>query len=255
MAGHSKWANIKHKKGKADAARGKAFSKLAKDIVAAARSGGNQADNIALRALIQKAKAANMPSDNINRAVKKGAGKLGEGHLEEASYEGYVGGGIAVVVRILTDNRNRAAAEVRHVFGKCGAHMVDQGTVSRMFQRKGRILIGKDEADGEQLMELALETGAEDLKIAADQFEVITDPADFDAVSDAITQAGITVKESAVTIIPDKVSEVTDIDRARLLVKFIEGLKELDDVQGVYSNFDIPDEIAVQINTEADTSP
>ncbi len=251
MAGHSKWANIKHKKGKADAARGKIFSKIAKEIiVAASAGGGNPDDNIQLRALIQKAKGVSMPKDNIERAIKKGTGELEGGQLSEGSYEGYAAGGIAVVVKVLTDNKNRSASEVRHAFSKAGANMAEQGAVSRMFQRKGQIFINKDLTDEETLMDLVLEAGAEDLKTDGEQFEVITEPGDFDAVSDAITKAGIDMAESEVTMIPDLVTEVTELSQAQSIMKFVEALEELDDVQDVYTNFDISDEIAAQLDAE-----
>ncbi len=251
MSGHSKWANIKHKKGKADAARGKVFSKIAKEImVAAAQGGGNVDDNISLRALVQKAKGVSMPKDNIERAIKKGTGELEGGKLEEGSYEGYAAGGIAVVVKVLTDNKNRSASDVRHAFTKAGANMAEQGAVSRMFQRKGQIFIDKALTDEETLMDLVLEAGAEDLKTEDEQFEVITEPSDFDAVSEAITAAGIEMAESAITMIPDVVTEVTDIDKAHSIMRFIDALEELDDVQDVYSNFDISDEIAAQLEEE-----
>lgn len=251
MAGHSKWANIKHKKGKADAARGKVFSKIAKEImVAASTGGGNPAENITLRALIQKAKGVSMPKDNIERAIKKGTGELEGGKLEEGSYEGYAAGGIAVVVKVLTDNKNRSASEVRQVFKKAGANMAEQGAVSRMFQRKGQIFVDKSLTDEDTLMDIVLEAGAEDMKSDGDQFEIITAPADFDAVSEAITAAGIEMAESAITMIPDLVTEVADIDQARSIMRFIEALEDLDDVQDVYSNFDISDEIAAQLEDE-----
>lgn len=251
MAGHSKWANIKHKKGRADAARGKVFSKIAKEImVAAAAGGGNVDDNIQLRALVQKAKGVSMPKDNIDRAIKKGTGELDGGKLEEGSYEGYAAGGIAVVIRVLTDNKNRSIAEVRHAFTKANASMADQGAVSRMFQRKGQIFIDKDKTDEEALMDLVLEAGAEDLKADGDQFEVVTDPNDFDTVSDAITKAGIDMAESEITLIPDLVVEVSDSDQAQSIMKFVDALEELDDVQDVYTNFDISDEIAAQLEAE-----
>jgi len=251
MAGHSKWANIKHRKGKADAARGKVFSKIAKEIiVAAAAGGGNVDDNIQLRALVQKAKGVSMPKDNIDRAIKKGTGELDGGQLTEGSYEGYAAGGIAVVVKVLTDNKNRSIAEVRHAFTKAGANMADQGAVSRMFQRKGQIFIDKDKIDEEALMDLVLEAGAEDLKTEGDQFEVITEPADYDAVSDAITKAGIDMAESELTMIPDLVVEVNDLSQAHSIMRFVDALEELDDVQDVYTNFDISDEIAAQLEEE-----
>ncbi len=251
MSGHSKWANIKHKKGKADAARGKVFSKIAKEImVAASQGGGNPNDNISLRALVQKAKGVSMPKDNIERAIKKGTGELEGGQLEEGSYEGYAPGGIAVVVKVLTDNKNRSISEVRHAFTKANANMADQGAVSRMFQRKGQIFIDKSAIDEETLMELVLEAGAEDLAADGERFEVITDPNDFDAVSDAITKAGIDMDDSSVTLIPDLVVEVVDLDKAHSIMRFIDALEELDDVQDVYSNFDISDEIAAQLEAE-----
>jgi len=251
MAGHSKWANIKHKKSRADAARGKLFSKLAKEImVAASQGGGNPAENITLRALIQKAKSVSMPKDNIERAIKKGTGELEGGKLEEYSYEGYAVGGIGVVVKVLTDNKNRSASEVRHAFSKAGANLAEQGSVSRLFQRKGQIFIDRDKTDEETLMELVLEAGAEDMKTDGDQFEVITNPADFPAVCEAITAAGIEMAESEITLIPNIVTEVTDPEQAKKIMDFIEALEELDDVQAVYSNFDISDEIAAQLESE-----
>lgn len=251
MAGHSKWANIKHRKGKADAARGKVFSKLAKEImVAASAGGGNVDDNISLRALVQKAKGVSMPKDNIDRAIQKGTGELEGGRLEEGSYEGYAAGGIAVVVKVLTDNKNRSAADVRHAFSKAGTELAPPGSVSRMFQRKGQIFIDKDKSDEETLMELALEAGAEDLKTDGDQFEIVTDPSDFDSVSDAISKAGIDMAESDITLIPDLVTEVTDLSQAQSIMRFVEALEALDDVQDVYTNFDISDEIAAQLEAE-----
>ena len=251
MSGHSKWANIKHKKGKADAARGKIFSKIAKEImVAASQGGGNIDDNISLRALVQKAKGVSMPKDNIERAIKKGSGELEGGQLEEGSYEGYAAGGIAVVVKVLTDNKNRSISEVRHAFTKANANMADQGAVSRMFQRKGQILVAKELTDEETLMELVLEAGAEDLVTDGEHFEVITDPNDFDAVSDAITKAGIDMLDSAVTLIPDLVVEVAELGQAHSIMRFVDALEELDDVQDVYTNFDISDEIAAQLEEE-----
>ena len=251
MSGHSKWANIKHKKGKADAARGKIFSKIAKEImVAASAGGGNINDNISLRALVQKAKGVSMPKDNIERAIKKGTGELEGGQLTEGSYEGYAAGGIAVVVKVLTDNKNRSVSEVRHAFTKAGANFAEQGAVSRMFQRKGQILINKDQTDEDTLMDLVLEAGAEDLKTEGELFEVVTDPVDFDVVSEAITAAGIEMSQSEITMIPDVLTEVADLDKAHSIMRFVDALEELDDVQDVYTNFDISDEIAAQLEAE-----
>ena len=251
MAGHSKWANIKHRKGKADAARGKVFSKIGKDImVAASCGGGNVDDNITLRALVQKAKSVSMPKENIERAIKKGTGELEGGQLTEGSYEGYAAGGIAVVVKVLTDNKNRSASEVRFAFTKAGTELSAQGSVSRMFQRKGQIFIDKDKTDEDTLMNIVLEAGAEDLKTEGDQFEVITDPNDFDMVSEAITNAGIDMAESEITLIPDLVVEVNDLKQANSIISFVEKLEEIDDVQDVYTNFDISDEVAAQLDAE-----
>jgi YebC/PmpR family DNA-binding regulatory protein len=251
MAGHSKWANIKHRKGRADAARGKVFSKLAKEImVAASGGGGNVNDNITLRALVQKAKGVSMPKDNIDRAIKKGTGELEGGQLTEGSYEGYAAGGIAVVVKVLTDNKNRSASEVRHAFTKAGANLAEQGAVSRMFQRKGQIFIAKDKTDEDTLMDLVLEAGAEDLKAEGEQFEVITDPNDFPTVSEAITTAGIEMDESEITMIPDLIVEVTEKSQAESIMRFVDALEDLDDVQDVYTNFDISDEVAAQLDAE-----
>ena len=251
MAGHSKWANIKHKKGKADAARAKVFSKISKEImVAASGGGGNLDDNIQLRALVQKAKSVSMPKDNIERAIKKGTGDLEGGKLEEGSYEGYAAGGVAVVVKVLTDNKNRSAAAVRHAFSKAGANMAEQGAVSRMFQRKGQIIINKNQSEEDALMEIVLDSGAEDLKVTDTQYEVLTDPSDFDIVSDVLTNTGIDMESSEITLIPTMISEVNNADQARSIMKFIDALEEIDDVQDVYSNFDISDEVAKIINEE-----
>ena len=251
MAGHSKWANIKHRKGRADAARGKVFSKIGKDImVAASAGGGNVDDNISLRALVQKAKGVSMPKDNIERAIKKGTGELEGGQLSEGSYEGYAAGGVAVVVKVLTDNKNRSASEVRHAFTKAGSNLAEQGAVSRMFQRKGQIFIAKDLTDEDTLMDLVLEAGAEDLKTEGEHFEVITDPNDFHTVSEAITTAGIEMAESEITMIPDLIVEVTELAKAQSIMRFVDALEELDDVQDVYTNFDISDEIAALLEAE-----
>jgi YebC/PmpR family DNA-binding regulatory protein len=251
MSGHSKWANIKHRKGKADAARGKIFSKIGKDImVAASAGGGNVDDNISLRALVQKAKGVSMPKDNIERAIKKGTGELEGGQLTEGSYEGYAAGGIAVVVKVLTDNKNRSASEVRHAFTKAGSELSPQGAVSRMFQRKGQILISKENIEEDALMDLVLEAGAEDLKTEGEHFEVITDPNDFLAVSEAITNAKIEMAETEITMIPDLIVEVTEKSKAESIMRFVDALEELDDVQDVYTNFDISDEVAAQLDEE-----
>jgi len=251
MAGHSKWANIKHKKGKADAARGKVFSKIAKEImVAASHGGGNPDDNIQLRALIQKAKSVSMPKDNIERSIKKGTGELEGGRLEECSYEGYAVGGVAIVVKVLTDNKNRSASEVRHAFNKAGANLAEQGSVSRMFQRKGQIFIDKSIIDEEALMEYILEVDVDDLKLNESQYEILCDAASFDKVSDLLTRSNIDIASSGIVMIPDIITEVVDLGQATSLLKFIEALEDLDDVQDVYANFDISDEVVHILENE-----
>ena len=251
MAGHSKWANIKHKKGKADAARGKVFSKIAKEImVAASHGGGNPDDNIQLRALIQKAKSVSMPKDNIERSIKKGTGELEGGRLEECSYEGYAVGGVAIVVKVLTDNKNRSASEVRHAFNKAGANLAEQGSVSRMFQRKGQIFVDKSIISEEALMGYILEVDVEDLKLHDSQYEILCHAAHFDTVSDLLTRSKIDIASSGIVMIPDIITEVVDLGQATSLLKFIEALEDLDDVQDVYANFDISDEVVRILENE-----
>ena len=251
MAGHSKWANIKHKKGKADAARGKVFSKIAKEImVAASHGGGNPDDNIQLRALIQKAKSVSMPKDNIERSIKKGTGELEGGRLEEGSYEGYAAGGVAIVVKVLTDNKNRSASEVRHAFNKAGANLAEQGSVSRMFQRKGQIFVDKRIIGEEALMEYILEADVDDLKLHESQYEILCDTAHFDKVSDLLIRSKIDIASSGIVMIPEIITEVVDLGQATSLLKFIEALEDLDDVQDVYANFDISDEVVRILENE-----
>lgn len=249
MSGHSKWANIKHKKGAADAKKGKIFSKIAKEImIVVGASGKDVASNPALRTLIQKARAVNMPADNIDRAIKRGTGELQGAKLEEIMFEGFAAGGVALIVQALTDNRNRTVAEVRHSFTLHGANLAGQGQVMRTFQRKGQILVDAAGADEDKLMELVLEAGAEDMRREGDQFEIITDPAQYPAVAEAINKAGITAANSEVTLLPLNWTPVTDKAKASSLLAFIDELEELDDVQNVYSNFDIPAELLEALN-------
>ncbi len=251
MSGHNKWSSIKHKKAATDAKRGKVFSKLAKEMMVAARqSGGDPATNISLRTLIQKARAANMPADNIERAIKKGTGELEGAQMEEVMYEGYAQGGVAVIVEALTDNRNRSAAEVRHVFSKHNCSMAVQGRVSRSFNRKGFIQINADTVTEEALFEKALEAGAEDISLEGDVFEVITAPADYPVVLEALQSADIAVEDSMLTLLPETYMPVTDRDAVSSLLGFIEALEALDDVQNVFSNFDIPDELLEELNEQ-----
>ena len=205
MAGHSKWANIKHRKGRADAARGKVFSRIAKEMTVAARMGGGDVGaNITLRMLVGKAKSVNMPNDNIDRAIKKGTGELEGGALEELMYEVYAPGGVALIIEALTDNKNRAASEIKNVLTKNGASLAQQGSVSRMFQRKGQILISVSAVEEDVLMDLVLEAGAEDMQREGDQFEVLTAFGDYAAVASAISDAGIETESSETTMLPAK---------------------------------------------------
>ncbi|MDH3346048.1 MAG: YebC/PmpR family DNA-binding transcriptional regulator [Kiritimatiellaceae bacterium] len=248
MAGHSKWANIKHRKGRADAARGKVFSKIAKEIiVAASMGGGNVDDNITLRALVQKAKGVSMPKDNIERAIKRGTGELEGGKLEEMVYEAYAPGGVAIIVEALSDNKNRAASEIKNVLTKNGASLAQQGAVSRMFQRKGQILISADAIEEDALMDLVLEAGAEDMQRDGDQFEVLTAFGDYAAVANAISDFGLETISSEITMIPDAPTNITDVAQGERLAKLVDLLEELDDVQNVYPGFEIDDSIADQM--------
>ena len=251
MSGHNKWSTIKHKKGAADAKRGKVFSKLAKEILVAVKSGGGDpAANITLRALIQKARSVNMPADNIDRAIKKGTGELESEVLEEIMYEGYAGGGVAIIVEVVTDNRNRSTAEVRHAFSRYDANLAQSGAVSRSFQRKGYFLVGADKIDEDQLLELALEAGADDVARDGDNFEVTTEPASFGDVLEALQGAGVEPEESEITLLPDTTVPVTEKSKASSLLRFIDALDDLEDVQKVHSNFDIDDALMAELQED-----
>jgi YebC/PmpR family DNA-binding regulatory protein len=242
MSGHSKWSTIKHKKGAADAKRGKIFTKLIKEISVAARMGGGDPEaNSRLRHALINARAQNMPKDTYERAIKKGTGDLEGANYEEIVYEGYGPGGVAVLVECLTDNRNRTIAEVRHAFGKAGGNVGTSGCVAWMFDKKGLITVDKKDATEETLMEAALEAGAEDIKDEGDCFDIIMDPADFDAVKDAIDAANIKFEAAEITMIPQTLTELKG-DEAGQMIKFMDVLDDLDDVQKFYSNADISDE-------------
>ncbi len=249
MSGHSKWANIKHKKGAADARRGKVFGKLIKEITIAARMGGSDPDgNPRLRSAIASAKAENMPKDNVERAIKKGAGEL-EGEIyEEILYEGYGPGGVAVLVECMTDNRNRTVADVRSFFSKSGGNLGESGCVSWMFDKKGSILIEKDKVDEEKLMDLALEAGAEDVVDEDDIFQVLTEPDDFNAVRESLEADGLEFIEAKISMVPKNVVDVTEEKVAKRLMVLLDSLEDNDDVQNVHANFDIPDEIMESIS-------
>lgn len=243
MSGHNKWSKVKHKKGAKDQKVGKIFSKIAKMIVLAAKEGGADPDsNAKLRLAIAKAKQASMPNDNIKRAIQKATGAGDGEEYIELSYEGYGPEGVAVIVQCLTDNKNRTAAQIRHLFSKFGGNMGETGCVNWMFDKKGYIAVEKDQIDEESLMELALENGAEDIKSDENGYEIITDAADFEAVRQAIEDKGIEMAESDITMIPQNYVKL-DEHGARKVMRLINNLEDDDDVQDVYANFDIDDEI------------
>ncbi len=243
MSGHSKWANIKHKKGKADAARGKITTKIGREITIAVRMGGaDPTGNMKLKLALSKAKANNIPKDNIQRAIAKGQGALDGANYEEITYEGYGPAGVAIMVTALTDNRNRTAGDVRHGFSKFGGNMGESGCVNWMFKNKGIFAIDIEAGYTEDdIMVIALEAGAEDVKVSEDGFEVITDPADFDAVEAAFEKNNIEVAMSEITMVPDTMAELSPEDAIKVQ-KTIDLLDDLDDVQDVYTNADLPDE-------------
>lgn len=244
MSGHSKWANIKHKKGREDAKRGKIFTKLIKEVTVAARmGGGDPSSNPRLRSAVTAARAENMPKDTLERAIKRGTGELEGVNYEDIVYEGYGPGGAAVIVESLTDNKNRAIAEIRHIFAKCGGNIGANGCVSWMFDKKGLIVVAKESVDEEALMETAIEAGAEDVKDEDENFEVITAPEDFNEVKEAIDQAAIPTVMAEVTMIPQNMSELVGKD-AEKMVRLMDMLDDCDDVQNVHTNADIPDDLA-----------
>jgi YebC/PmpR family DNA-binding regulatory protein len=244
MSGHSKWSSIKHKKGAADAKRGKIFTKLIKEITIAARMGGSgdPTSNPRLRTAILAAKAENMPKDNIDRAIKKGTGELEGANYEENNYEGYGPGGAAVLVESLTDNKNRAVADIRHIFAKCGGNMGENGCVSWMFDKKGYFCVDKNDVDEDKLMEIVLDAGAEDVKEDDGVWEVITAPADFEKVKEVLDKASIAYRDAEVTMLPQNTTNLQGKE-AEQMVRLMDLLDDCEDVQRVYTNADIPDEI------------
>jgi YebC/PmpR family DNA-binding regulatory protein len=244
VAGHSKWANIRRKKARVDAERGKAFTKISRELLVAAREGGSDPlENFRLRLAIDKARAANMPNDNIQRIIKRGAGESGAESLEEITYEGYGPGGVAIMVSAMTDNRNRSASDVRYVFSKNGGNLGETGCVAWMFQKKGLIVVNLDEIDmGEdELVDLAIESGAEDYQTDDTTVEVYTEPEDFEEVEKFFESRGVRFSTAEVTMLPQNTVKVTG-KAAQQVLNLVESLEELDDVQQVYANFDIPDE-------------
>lgn len=243
MSGHSKWSSIKHKKAKVDAQRSKIFGRLVKEIMVAARQGGGEPDaNPRLRAAVQSAKEANLPLNNITRAIKKGTGELPGITIEEFAYEGYGPGGVALMVEVVTDNKNRTSAEIRKIFSKHGGNLGSEGCVSWLFQKKGIITLGREASDEEKLMEIALDSGAEDMKADEGEYTVVTDPGDFEKVSEALKQAGLEPEYAEITMVPENQVKVEGKPAEQVLA-LAEELEEHPDTQNVYANFDVPDEM------------
>lgn len=243
MSGHSKWATTKHKKAAVDAKRGKLFTKLTKEITVAAKLGGGDPEgNPRLRAAIARAKAVSMPADNIKRAIQKGTGELPGVSYEEVTFEGYGPGGVALLIETMTDNRNRTVSEIRHILSKLGGNLGETGCVSWMFNKKGYIVVNKDKADEENLLALALDAGAEDMQTEDNNFVITTAPADFEKVKKALEDAGIPMDAAEITMLPQTYVKLEGKEATQML-KLMETLEDNDDVQNVYANFDIPDEI------------
>jgi len=245
MSGHSKWSTIKHKKAATDSKRGKIFTKLIKEITIAARMGGGDPEaNPRLRTAINAARSENMPKDNMERAIKKGTGELEGVSYDEVTYEGYGAGGAAVFIESLTDNKNRTVADIRYIFSKAGGNMGESGCVAYMFDKKGYLVVEKSAADEDTLMEAALDAGAEDVREDGDNFEVITEPGDFESVQAAMEAAGIATIAAEITMLPQTITPVAG-KAAEQMVRLMETLEDCDDVQKVYTNADLPDDMEV----------
>lgn len=252
MSGHNKWSTIKHKKGAKDAKRAKVFTRLIKEITVAARmGGGDPGGNPRLRLAIQAARGANMPGDNIERAIKKGTGELEGVSYEEISYEGYGPQGVALLVECVTDNTNRTVSEVRSTFNKRGGKMGEPGSVAWMFESKGKITVARDSIDFDSLFEAAVEAGADDVEDGDDEWLVMTAREDLYAVEAALAKAGVKVGEAVLTQVPSTTVELTEVTKAAQVLRLVDALEESDDVQNVYANFDVTDEVAAAL-AEAD---
>lgn len=251
MSGHSKWATIKRAKAATDAKKGKAFTKVTKEIIQAAKQGGGDVNmNPRLRSAILAAKAVNMPADNIKRAVKKGTGELAGESYEDILYEGYAPGGVAVMIETTTDNKNRTASEIRSIFNKRNGSMGEPGSVAWMFEKKGQLIISKDKINEDELMGLVLEAGAEDFQVDADNYVITTAPEDYDDVFDALKDK-VEPDSAEISLVPQNTIEITDVKIAEQLLKFMDTIDDQDDVQKVHSNFDIDDEILNKIQEQA----
>jgi len=247
MSGHSKWATIKRKKAATDQARGKMFSKYIKEITLAARQGGDPEMNPRLRTAIAAAKSVNMPASNIERAVKRGTGEVEGVPYEETQYEGYGPGGVALLVEVATDNRNRTAGDVRHIFTKYGGKMGEAGSVAHMFKPRGVILVDRAAVEEEAMIDLALEAGADDVSTEGDAYEILTPPAKFEAVKEALAAGKLTAQSAELTKLSSLQVPVTEKD-AEAILRLIDALEDHDDVQKVYSNFSVPDEVLARLS-------
>lgn len=249
MSGHSKWSTIKHKKAKIDAQRGIAFQKFSREIIVAAKLGGaDLSSNFRLRTAVEKAKAAGLPQDNIKRAIDKGAGSANSENFEELTYEGYAAGGVAVIIEVMTDNRNRTAGDVRSYFTKFNGNLGENGCVGWMFKQIGQIILSKEDNDYEKLFNEAINSGAEDFIEEDDCYKVITAIENFQIVDEALEKAGFKIIEASLARIAENNIEVTDLKTATNIIRLLNKLEEHDDVQNVYANFDISDEILEQID-------
>ncbi len=246
MAGHSKWANIQHRKSRQDAKKGKEFTKAAKEIILAAKNGGDPASNARLRTAIAAAKVVNLPKDKIDAAIRKGTGEDAGGDIFETSYEGYGPGGVAILVQVASDNKNRIVAEVRHILSRNGGAMGEAGSVAWMFDNKGMMTFDAEKYSEEQIMEIALEHGAEDVSEEDGTVEVIVSPSEYEAVRQAFEDAGIEFQTAELTMLPQNTIEV-DAENGRKLLRLLDALEDNDDVQNVYSNFDLPDEVMAEL--------
>ncbi len=248
MSGHSRWSQIKRKKGKTDVQRGKLFSKILREVTVAARNGGGDPKvNMRLKAAMEAAKAANMPQENLKRAVAKGTGELPGETYEEITYEGYAPGGVALLVQVVTDNRNRTAPEIRHLFEKYGGNMGASGSVVWMFERKGVIQVDAERADEDEVLAIALDAGATDMRRVEKTFEITTAPVGMEAVRGALEGRGVPVLEAAVSHVPQSTVRVEGKD-AQAVLRLVEALEEQEDVQTVHANYDIPDEVIEAIS-------
>ena len=249
MSGHSHWAGIKYKKAAADAKRGKVWSKVARMIIVAAKNGGGDpAANLSLRYAIDKAKAANMPKDTIEKAIKKGTGELGAANFQEVLYEGYGPAGVAIMVEALTDNRNRTTPEIKRLFERHGGSLGTDGCVNWMFSKKGLITVGTAEIDEEQLMEIALNAGADDMQNTGEVYEITCDPAAYEKLKDTLQERQIPTQVAEISMVPQNTIQVSDEATAKKIISLMDAFEDQDDIQNTYANFDIPDEIVSKVD-------